>query len=229
MKIVTWNVCHGRRRRGFTSNRRLVAIVEGFDADVIAVQETDRHVVRSWFADQPARIARAAVATAWHYAPARRVAITGDDGVALCLRKEAEFRTVRLPHRWGQPRVALIGESDDLTVVTTHLQNYADEARHQLDWLLHELAPYPRPCVLLGDLNLRDEDVRAPLETAGFELAAGGPTEPAWAPRQRIDHVAVAGLVIDSIEVGVAPVSDHRPVIAEVSWAGEPGRRAPSR
>ena len=217
MRVLTWNVRHGRPRRGFASNRKLTATVERFDADVVAVQEVDRRVIRSWFVDQPALIARAAHAEASDYAPARRVAITGDDGVALSLRTGATFRTLHLPHRWGQPRVALVGEAAEVTVVTTHLQNHAEEARYQLDWLLEALVPLPRPCVLLGDLNLRPEDVEAPLQRAGFELAGGGPTEPAHDPRQRIDHVAVAGLVVGAVAVGDAPVSDHRPLIVELS------------
>ena len=220
MRVVTWNVRHGRPRRGFTSNRKLAAVVESFDADVLAVQEVDRRVIRSWFADQPALIALAAASVAADYAPARRLAIIGDDGVALCLRGPATFRTLRLPHRWGQPRVALVADADirgaHLTIVTTHLQNHADEARYQLDWLLEELEPLSRPCLLLGDLNLRPEDVAEPLRNAGYELAGGGPTEPAHDPRQRIDHIAGAGLAIDAVRVGDAPVSDHRPLIAEL-------------
>ena len=221
MRVVTWNVRHGRPRRGFTSNRRLAATVERLDADVLATQEVDRRVIRSWFADQPELIGRAAASVAADYTPARRLAVIGDDGVALCLRGPATFRALRLPHRWGQPRVALVADAEirstHLTIVTTHLQNHADEARYQLDWLLEELEPLPRPCVLLGDLNLRVEDVAEPLRSAGFELAGGGPTEPAHDPRQRIDHIAVSGLAIEAVTVGDAPVSDHRPLIAELT------------
>lgn len=173
-------------------------------------------MIRSWFADQPGLVARAARAVTSDYAPARRLALIGDDGVALCVRGDAAFRRVRLPHRWGQPRVALIGTTADATFVTTHLQNQSDDARAQLDWLLEELTSVPRPCVLLGDLNLRSEDVEDRLDGAGFVLAGGGPTEPAWAPHQRIDHVAVAGLEIGAVAIPEVPVSDHRPLVVEL-------------
>lgn len=217
MRVVTWNVRHGRPRRGFTSNHKLAAAIASFDADVVAVQEVDRTVIRSWFVDQPALAARAAAATSSQYAAARRVGITGTDGVALCLRTTATFRTLPLPHRWGQGRVALIADAPCGTIVTTHLQNQADDARRQLGWLLDELTPVTRPCVLLGDLNLRPDDVSELFAAAGFELAGGGPTEPANDPHQRIDHVAVAGFTIDATVVGDAPVSDHRPLIVEIS------------
>ncbi|HJQ42116.1 MAG TPA: endonuclease/exonuclease/phosphatase family protein [Jatrophihabitantaceae bacterium] len=217
MRVVTWNTRHGRPKRGFTSNRKLAEVVAELGADVLAVQEVDRRVIRSWFADQPALIANASGAIASDYAPARRLAITGDDGVALCVRGDARFRRLRLPHRWGQPRVALIGSTPDATFVTTHLQNQSDEARSQLDWLLEEVAPLPRPCVLLGDLNLRPEDITDRLAAAGFTVAGGGPTEPAWAPHQRIDHVAVDGMAVGTVSIAAVAVSDHRPLIVELN------------
>ncbi len=214
MNVATWNVRHGRPRRGFTSNRRLAAAVAALDVDLLAVQEVERRVIRSWFADQPALIARAANATTADYAPARRLAITGSDGVAMCVRGEATFRSISLPHQWGQRRVAIIAEVRGITVVTTHLQNEAGEARQQLAWLLEELSAVTGPRVLLGDLNLRPDDIASLLGEAGYVLAGGGPTNPADAPVQQIDHIAVAGVDVESVHVGPAPVSDHRPLIA---------------
>lgn len=221
MRVATWNIRHGRPRRGFTSNRQLVASVQRLDVDVLAVQEVERRVIRSWFADQPALIARAIGTSEYAYAPARRLAIIGTDGVALFVRGEiVHHEVIDLPHHAGQPRVALRAEvrvdGRELTVVTTHLQNEQRAARRQLDALLHRLAA-ARPCVLLGDLNLRPEDIDERMRAAGFVLAGGGPTEPAWAPVQRIDHIAVAGFTITDVTVGEADVSDHRPLLAALS------------
>ncbi len=217
MRVATWNVRHGRPQRSFASNSRLAAGVGALDVDVLAVQEVERRVIRSWFADQPALIARAASATDRAYAPARRLALIGSDGVALCVRGTVRRHEVLdLPHEDGQPRVALYAELDELTVVTTHLQNEEHEARRQLGWLLDRLAAVPAPCILLGDLNLRPNDITAMVTAAGFTLAGGGPTEPAQAPVQQIDHIAVRGLTVTSATVGDAPVSDHRPLIAEL-------------
>ena len=214
MKVATWNIRHGRPMRGFTSNTGLAAGVDALGADVVGVQEVDHRVIRSWFADQPALIAGAANASAWHYRPARRLAVTGSDGIAMAVRGAAAFRAFDLPHRSGQRRIALLADLGAVTIVTTHLQNNADEARTQLAWLLDELAPITGPRVLMGDFNLRPDDIVAPLAAAGYALAGGGFTNPADAPYQQLDHIAVAGLTIESVEVGTAPVSDHRPLIA---------------
>jgi endonuclease/exonuclease/phosphatase family metal-dependent hydrolase len=217
VRVATWNVRHGRPRRGFVSNRRLEAAVRAIDVDVLAVQEVERRVIRSWYADQPALIARAAGATAHVYAPARRLAVIGSDGVALCGRGElARHEVLELPYDAGQRRVALLADLAGVTVVTTHLQNEASEAHRQLEWLLARLEQQDGPCILMGDLNLRPSDIEGMVSSAGFTLAGGGPTEPAHDPVQQIDHIAVRGLTVEHVAVGDARVSDHRPLIADL-------------
>ena len=218
MRVATWNIRHARPRRGFASNRRLAAAVQALDVDVLALQEIERRVIRSWFADQPALVTRAAGADAHAYAPARRLAIIGSDGVALCVRGDLrDHEVIELPHRAGQPRVALRAVLPEVTVVTTHLQNEAGEAHRQLAWLLARLEGEAGPCILMGDLNLRPDDIAELVSGAGFTTAGGGPTEPAHDPVQQLDHIAVRGLTVNDVAVGEAPVSDHRPLTADVS------------
>ena len=214
--VATWNVRHGRPRRGFTSNRALLTAAASLDADLLAVQEVERHVIRSWFADQPHRIAAATTASTHRYQPARRLALTGSDGVAVSTRGTIEAGRV---HRWPG-RVALLVRVDidgrELSVVTTHLQNDKAVAQPQLDDLLVVLADEPRPMLLLGDFNLTSDVVRPAVEAAGFTFVDGSPTSPAWAPVHRLDHIAVDGLEVLDQRVVELPVSDHRAVVAEL-------------
>jgi endonuclease/exonuclease/phosphatase family metal-dependent hydrolase len=223
VRIATWNVRHGRPRHGFTSTRGLASAVAALDVDVLAVQEVDRWVIRSWFADESRLIGRAAGADRVEFAPARRfLLLTGQDGIALALRGELEHsRRLMLPRdNASQNRVAIIAHlvvgEVRLTVVTTHLHNDAPVARRQLDALLDDTADEPRPFVLLGDLNLRPDDFDTRLAAAGLVLVDAPFTEPAWDPVQRIDHVVIDGLVPDNVSVPVVAVSDHRPVVVDL-------------
>jgi endonuclease/exonuclease/phosphatase family metal-dependent hydrolase len=223
VRVATWNVRHGRPRHGFASNRRLASAVADLDVDVLAVQEVDRRVIRSWFADQPVLIAQAADADRHRFAPARHhVLLTGEDGIALCIRGELDVRRVlELPRNEGsQRRVAVVAGivvgDEQATVIATHLHNEARVANRQLDALVDAIAEEPRPRLLLGDLNLRPENVARTLVAGGFTLVDADPTEPAWAPVQRIDHIAIDGLVAEPAFVPAVGVSDHRPVVVEV-------------
>jgi endonuclease/exonuclease/phosphatase family metal-dependent hydrolase len=196
----------------------LARSVRRLDPDVLGVQEADHKVVRSWFADQPALIASAADATDRVYAPARRVALTGSDGVALCVRGTIhEHHVMRFRGRsHRQDRVAIlarvgVGERS-VTVAATHLQNDAEEAKDQLAELLEAVARWPAPRVVLGDLNLGADDVAG----RRFTMAGGPPSSPSARPTLRIDHVLVDGFTIGAVDVPWLPVSDHRAVVAEL-------------
>jgi endonuclease/exonuclease/phosphatase family metal-dependent hydrolase len=224
MRVATFNVRHGRPRRGLASNRALAATVRSLDVDVLALQEVDRRVIRSWFADQPKRIASALGASSRAYAPARRLALTGSDGVALCVRGEIQqTRSIELRRIGEQRRIALVvraviaSSGQAVTIVTTHLQNESGAARTQLGGLLETIESEPSPRILLGDFNLRPDDIEERLAASDFALAGGPNTEPAWEPRQRIDHIAVDGLTVGVVSAPEPRISDHRPLVAELS------------
>ena len=114
----------------------LASTVAGLDVDLLAVQEVERHVIRSWFADQPKLIGVAGDADAVRFVPARRfLLLTGEDGIALCVRGELErTRVLELPRENAvQRRVAIIAGvtigDEHVTVATTHLHNDAPVAR----------------------------------------------------------------------------------------------------
>jgi endonuclease/exonuclease/phosphatase family metal-dependent hydrolase len=220
--IATFNAHHGRPPKGLADNRLLEAEVAGLQADVVGVQEVERHVVRSRFRHQPAAIARAA-GMRYVYAPARRFALTGDDGIALLVRGEilSSASTVLPRANRSQRRTVIVARvrvaEQAMTVATTHLHSGAHlVAERQLDAVVEMLDAEPEPHVLLGDLNLDSRRV-APHLGPGLVLAGGGPTFPASNPTRRIDHVAVRGLNIDSVSVQRLAVSDHCALIAVLS------------
>lgn len=246
MRVVTFNCRHGARdgigwRSHVTDQRGLRASFAALDADVLALQEVDRRVVRSWFLDQ-AEVAAAASRRARPgpseavFAPVRTVLATGSDGVALVVRGQVHSqRTLALPGTGG-PRVALFARVTTLqgltsTVVSTHLQDRSSgapsEASEQLEAVLGELVDWPEPWILAGDLNLRPDTVVPVLAAAGLVPWRGGATRPAHRPRIEIDWLAVRGLV----QAREAPpaatvhmsVSDHLALVAHLDApSGDP-------
>ncbi len=222
MRVGTFNTHHGRPPRGFTRNRILERAVASLDADVLSLQEVERSVVRSWFVDQPARLA-AAMGAEFAYAPARSLGGTGSDGVALCVRgRILESQVLRFAGgATRQDRVAVLARIEprrgvECSVAATHLQNHGPDALVQLGELVAAFASWPEPRLVLGDLNLGSEAAQPVLTAAGFRLVGGPFSSPARRPTARIDHVAVSGLHIGTVEVRALSVSDHLAVITEV-------------
>jgi endonuclease/exonuclease/phosphatase family metal-dependent hydrolase len=193
--LCTFNVQRGRRPDGAIDNALLAATCAAIDVDVLALQEvTD---------DQPPLIADAC-GMVHVFGPA----IPGYGNALLSRTPIEQVEIVALdPSDGREPRAAIVARTAGVTVAATHLGLRGD-AEHQLPRLLGALAGRPGPHVLLGDLN-DEHPVVAP-----FELAPPQRTFPAHAPRRRIDHVAVAGLEIVSVDVlEEQAVGDHRPVV----------------
>lgn len=71
MRLVTWNLLHGiSPHDGAIDESRLRAAAASLDADVLCLQEVDRHLPRSGHADQVAVVADATGAVAWRFEPA---------------------------------------------------------------------------------------------------------------------------------------------------------------
>ncbi|CAN5393125.1 endonuclease/exonuclease/phosphatase family protein [soil metagenome] len=233
MKVATYNIRHGAPEGGWARAERMARAVASLDADVVALQEVDRRVFRSWFVNQTDRAARASGAVGL-FSPARSIGPGGRYGNALLVRGTVE-RVSHVPLRSaGEPRVAVIarvgldrfrdrasGDVTELTAVSTHLQNRRDgrpdEAPAQLEQLLDELSAWPDPWVLMGDFNLRPERVLPILGAAGLLAVESVPTFPASAPRLRLDWIALRGLEVRSVQVPALSTSDHRPIVADVA------------
>lgn len=220
--MATYNIRHGAPAGRMVDHRRMVSTVAALGADVVALQEVDRRVVRTWFRDQ-ARAAGTAAGLHPHFAHARPLGVVGSYGNALLLPRSVPFEVHRL-RSVSEARVAVIASAPvdgaDVTVVCTHLQNRRKgrpfEAPDQLDELLDVLAGRPTPWILMGDLNLDGTHVLPRFERAGLRAVPSGPTYPAHRPSRRIDWIGVRGLEIGRVDVPPLHASDHRPVVAEL-------------
>jgi len=160
----------------------------------------------------------------------------GRYGIALTSRWPLTDVVIEELPRKGrrEPRAAILATCHPLgqaplTVVATHLQNgrgpgLADRAAmNQLAWLLGVVnrrvaagEPGLGPLtVLAGDLNT--DRAGSLLGPAGFEWAPSSPTFPASQPRRHIDWIAVRGASVGGWEVPEVAVSDHRPLVIDVT------------
>lgn len=159
-------------------------------------------------------------------------------GIALLSRFEARtWQVVRLPRipvkfpmylrALGrvqvvdeEPRAAVLAQFDTdlgpLTVANTHLSFVPGWNRVQLRRLIRDLRVFPGPRVLMGDLNMSPP---TPQRWTGLRPLATALTFPAGLPDRQLDHILTddARLVAETCSAPTLPMSDHRPLIVDVS------------
>ncbi|MFD2091325.1 endonuclease/exonuclease/phosphatase family protein [Blastococcus deserti] len=246
VRLVTFNTHHGVGEDERHDLPRLAKLLHAVDADVICLQEVDRHFgERSEDVDQALLLSRALdMQLAWGPAidePRPDRAARRQYGNALLSRLPILISDVHRLPGGGEPRVALRTmlelDGGTLWVTATHLTTRsARERAAQVAALASLHGEDMASGVLVGDFNARpDAPELDPLRerfTDAWELArdrddqAGwrfwqreeGLTHPAHCPHRRIDQVWVsAGVGVASARVLDAEgASDHLPVLVDL-------------
>lgn len=173
----------------------------------------------------------------WMAATGREQHGTASYGIALLSRFEAiTWQVVRLPRIpvkfpmylpgrnrvqiVDEPRAAVLARLDTdlgpLTVANTHLSFVPGWNRVQLRRLIRDLRGFAGPRVLMGDLNMRPP---TPQRRTQLRPLATALTFPAETPTRQLDHILTddARLVADACSTPALSISDHRPLIIDVS------------
>lgn len=223
VRMVSWNVSAGR----VSSLAEVQAVLEGLDADVIALQELDVLVRRTGSVDQPRVLAEA---LGHAYAFAASVEFDGGDfGLAVLSRLPfAAAERIDLPSEGGyEPRIALdvtvCAGALPLRVVDVHADFVPEVNTANLVALGEAVGPTTaRPTILAGDLNAVDT---TPGVASLVETTAAVDVLATWDPgptkgTERIDYVlaspALAEAVTDAARVETQ-ASDHVPLRVDVA------------
>ncbi|MGP3964290.1 endonuclease/exonuclease/phosphatase family protein [Nonomuraea sp. 3N208] len=236
LRVATYNIHHGVGNDGKLDLERIAQVIQDSGAQVIGLQEVDRHhSVRSDFVDQAkwlgTRLGMHAVFGAnIDRDPPEPGAERQQYGTAiLSTYKIREWRNTLLPRPQGGEQRGLLEarikvRGVDVRVLTTHLQHNSQVERiAQVAAIRDLLAESPDPIILTGDTNaLPDsaemvtlkESLADAWDTAG---QGDGLTYSTDNPRTRIDYVmsspdvrATSATVVDT------DASDHFPVVVDV-------------
>jgi len=246
VRLVTFNIRHGVGDDDRLDLPRLAKVLQSVDADVICLQEVDRHYgERSEDVDQPLLLSRALdMQMAWGPAieqPRGAGAPDRQYGNALLSRLPILISDVHPLPGSGEPRSALrtLVELDGgtLWVTTTHLTRSGDAERaEQLAVIAGLHSEAMEAGVVVGDFNTPADapelaELR-PLFDDAWELARdkqdrsrwklwqhdAGFTHPAGSPHRRIDQCWVThGVGVASARVVDAHgASDHLPLVVDL-------------
>ncbi len=173
----------------------------------------------------------------WMAATGKEQPGTAEYGIALLSRYPVRsWQVIRLPvipfrfPMWlpgprkvlvvrEEPRAAVLAVVEtphgQLTVVNTHLSFVPGWNVVQLRRLRRDLAAFPGPLVLMGDLNMTPP---TPSATTGWQSMASGLTFPIDEPDRQLDHVLLRGSLgrVTAVSAPALPLSDHRALTVDI-------------
>ncbi|WP_329156924.1 endonuclease/exonuclease/phosphatase family protein [Streptomyces anulatus] len=252
LRVATYNIHAGAGVDGVFDLDRQTAELRSLDADVIGLQEVDRHWGdRSGWRDLAGELARrlrmhVSFAPIYSLDPAQPGGPRAEYGVAVLSRHRivgAENHEItRLSTQDPNPvpapapgfgEVVVRVRGLPVHVYVTHLDYRPDPAVRvaQVADTRRIMAEDRGPRILLGDFNAEpDAPELAPLWRELADADPGAPTFPAQDPVKRIDFVAVskggpgARITVRKAWVPETVASDHRPVVADLLVRGGKGR-----
>lgn len=247
VRVMAYNIHHGAGVDGVLDLERIARVIEDSGADVVGLQEVDRHFgARSEDVDQARWLGRrlrmhVTFGANLDLDPAPGGTERRQYGTAVLSRfpiVSAEnhlLTSIAYPERPTEQRGLLHAELDvrgtRVDFWTTHLDHQRQEQRlsqvAEIEQLVSPTAD--RPGFLVGDLNATPDsaevlrladDLDDPFAGVGPE----GNTYPAEAPRTRIDYVLTRGVTTSDPEVVSTLASDHLPVVVTAGVPRPPRR-----
>lgn len=229
LSLASYNIhrCFGTDR--IYSPERIVEVLRGLDADVVALQEVDMRLL----ADERHQLQFLAESLGMEHVAGPNIQDhRGKFGNAVLTRHPVhDVELVDLSVRRFEPRGAIVARLDvhgwPVLVVATHLGLNAAERRLQVHRLLQAISEQAAgtPTVLMGDCNeWKPNHGALRLLNRHFGQSMMPRTFPSRLPVLPLDRIWVAPRSgLRRISVYAPPLarlaSDHLPIRAEVSWA----------
>ena len=227
-RVGTYNIHYGYNTRWRFSLEQQARTIERSGADVVMLQEVDAGRITSYGVDDALWLARRL-----DMHPVFGPALEQLSGVALLSRfpvtmTDVQPLTSQLEQTVivrAQLEIGQVSEAgQQLKAYATWLGLEPGERARQLDDALTYIGD-ASPAVLGGDFNaIPDSPTYDAIQAAGFSdpFTSGGfdprPTSPAVNPNERIDFVWVRNLDVKDVQVLDSLASDHRMVVAELTF-----------
>ena len=237
LRVATFNIHHGAGLDGVVDLERIAGVVEQTGAEVVGLQEVDRHwSARSDFVDQATWLAERldmhlAYGANLDQDPLTVGAPRRQYGTAILSRyRLRDVRNTLLPRPEGGEQRGLLEAGISVRgarvrVFNTHLQHTSQVERlAQIEVIRSVLARTRESVVVLGDLNATPDTpeiaaITEDLTDAWVEAGEGdGFTYDAATPHARIDYVLTsANVVARSAVVVTTDAADHLPVVVDLA------------
>ncbi len=233
LRVMTFNIRHGKGLNGKVSLRPIAAEIRRSGADVVALQEVDRFHPRSGFRDQIRKLGRM-LDMEWCFAPSLKFGYSEYGNAFLSsfpiLRRSVEYMR-GLQERRSILQIVISAGKKPLRLFNTHLGVLAADRQRQFNWMMRSLEKNEPPLLLMGDFNMAHNDpLMEQLAGKWWKIAlgrqegtiqGGGEIDHIFIRLSDHDHGIKVKLAAEKLRARTQPTtaSDHYPVLADIPWS----------
>jgi len=224
LKILTFNIHHGRDKMGNNTIDDIVEYIKIVNPDIIGLQEVDRNMIRTNYEDQIKIIAEQ-LSMNYVYGPNHKI-LNGQYGNGILSRYPIiDWENIKMngKEKRGLLRAQLLVDSKIINVLITHLGLDEEERKTQFEIIETYIEIYKDNLIFLGDLNTNGKTVEVislhqQLDDVAVKTSYNyKPTLNVFNNEERIDYIFVEkGNEILNYRVDKNQISDHFPVTAEI-------------
>ena len=227
LKILSYNIKHGRGMDGRVDLKRTAEVIRSFSPDLVTLQEVDKNCTRSGSIDLTQELA-GILKMEGRFGKFMDFQ-GGEYGMAVLSRFPIISHQVHVLPRGAEPRCALevrVNPGKDwgeIRLFGIHHDWTRETLRaNQCRGLLRAVGENSKSVVLAGDFNAgrKSQSVRLLIDS-GFEILSNSQTNtfPSDKPKVEIDFIMSKGLSFTRFTHKVVAekiASDHRPVLVEL-------------
>ena len=230
IRVMTYNIHHGEGMDGHINLDRIATLIHSANADLVGLQEVDRHADRSHNLDMIKALAHL---TSMHWAFGKNLELqNGDYGNGILTRfpivhqENLHYKMVKSSERRGLLQVVIGIKNREIVFMNTHIDHCLDnsESISNVKQIRASANSYDgKPVIISGDFNETPKGQMIKEMELDFINASGAISQPVLTHRStnlktQIDYVFTSkDWTIRSIEVLYSLASDHLPLVAEIS------------
>lgn len=233
IKVMTFNIHHGRGIDKQVDLHRIAKVIEDSDVDIIGLNEVDKHFSkRSLYKNQIGWLAKQ-LNLEHAFSPSLSISNNNSSTVRqygnallsrypIVTKKSHSFNYISGLVEGRSLLNATIEINKQLyQIMVTHLSLNPYLRGKQIEYILNQLHNCPYPTIIMGDLNMKPgskqwrqltEKVQDTWQIAG---RGSGHTYPSKRPRLKLDYIFVSSelqAVKSEVIINSAKASDHLPV-----------------
>ncbi|HAU30715.1 MAG: Endonuclease/exonuclease/phosphatase [Desulfotomaculum sp. 46_296] len=224
IRVLTYNIHHGEGAGGI-SLTKIAAVIRKSSPDLVALQEVDMFMPRSFFANQARRLAKM-LGLQYVFGRAASWLIIMRYGNAVLLRGTILQHNNLVLTKGRECRALLrtrikTGQCPAFHFLNTHLGLSSDERRAQADKIAQVVSVLKGPVVLAGDFNAGPEAEEFKSLNCLLNFSAlTNPTYPSHEPVCFLDNILVSRhwSVLRAATVK-SLASDHLPLIVDLEYS----------